>query len=154
MNPHTPKKFNFVRQTLSDEAFKELRCDLDPKGFYPAGNPRSWLVDEQHGLIFASLGGRGDSPVASDLMPNFYILLVGQLVIRFESRYTVKTVERKDSYLHEIFNTRCPTVLFEQRDYLQQAFREALFTDWGSRHDGKWITVADVDVEPFELAFT
>lgn len=152
MNFDTPKKFNFVRHGISDEDFKKLRLDLDPKGFYPAGNPRYWLIDEKHDLKFSSLGGRGDHPESHDLMPNFYLLVVGKLFIRFESRYIVKTTENKNNYLHEIFNAQCPAVLFEHREHLYQAIREALFANWHSRENKRYATT-DVDITPFAFNF-
>ena len=153
MNLDAPKTFHFVRRKVTDEENRELRLELDPKGFYPAGNPRDWIVDEQHDIKFASLGGRGDHPAAHEMMPDFYLLLVGKKIIRFESRYIIKTVEKTDSIKHEVFNVQCPMALSNRADWLHRAIEEALFADWHSRSEGKWYTVADVATSSFEFKF-
>jgi hypothetical protein len=153
MNIDTPKTFHFVRQKVTDEESIKMRLTLDPKGFYPAGNPREWMVDEEHGITFASLGGRGDHREADDMMPNYYLVLVGKHVIRFESRYIENGVGMTGNKSHDVFNAQCPIALSGQVDWLKLAIEEGLFADWHSRYASGPYTLGTVDVNSFEFKF-
>jgi hypothetical protein len=153
MNINTPKTFHFVRQKVTDEDSKKMRLELDPKGFYPAGNPREWMFDAQHGITFAALGGQGDRRESDDAMPDYYLVLVGKQVIRFESRYVGKGVGMTGNKIHEIFNARCPRALSDQAVWLKLAIEEGLFADWQSRYARGPYTLGTVEVNPFEFKF-
>jgi hypothetical protein len=155
ININSPKTFNFERRGTTQEQRMELMREIDPKGFYPSGPPNEWMVDDEHALKFIGLGGRGGMPEGTDHMPNFYQLLVGKHVIRFEARYAFIPDTGGGGVKYQISSAVAPKHLIEQIGFVKQTIIEGLLAEDYSRtmkYSPRFL-ISAIETNDFEFSF-
>ncbi|MDO8331401.1 MAG: hypothetical protein Q7T36_13130 [Fluviicoccus sp.] len=78
----------FVERIFYENSdFPRYRRLLGVSGKIPLVTPQGWFFDEERGIDFFELGGRGEMPESTGAPPNNYILLVDSSVYKIQLRW-------------------------------------------------------------------